>query len=157
MCIPKSSKNPDVAKAYIDFMLTEEIAIANASYIGYASPNELVYNNPDYIAEMNEYVEGSIDLLYGMKPSDVNAHYDSLIGEEDASCYRNFTPTIQTRVNTLWENLKLADSTEPWIHVTTVLIITAVITLALYTTYIKKRRSRAYRTRDKLKKKASNQ
>ncbi len=152
MCIPKSSKHPDVAKEYINFMLTEEIAIANASYIGYASPNTLVSENEDYIAEMEEYLEGSIDLLYGKTPADVNAYYDGLMGEENASCYRNFTPEIQTRVNTLWENLKLADSTEPWIHVLTVLILVSVVTLAVYTTYIKKKRSRDYRMRDKLKK-----
>ena len=152
MCIPKSSKHPDIAKEYINFMLTEEIAIANASYIGYASPNALVSENEDYALEMEEYLEGSIDLLYGKTPADVNAYYDSLIGEENASCYRNFTPEIQTRVNTLWENLKLADSTEPWIHVLTLLILVSVVTLAVYTTYIKKKRSRDYRMRDKLKK-----
>ena len=152
MCIPKSSKNPELAKAYINFMLTEEIAIANASYIGYASPNTLVSQNEDYRAEMEDYLEGSIELLYGKNPSDVNAYYDNLIGKENASCYRNFTPEIQTRVNTLWENLKLADSTEAWIHVVTALILVSVITLAVYTTYIKKKRSRVYRMRDKLKK-----
>ncbi|MBQ7332921.1 MAG: hypothetical protein IJW38_01060, partial [Clostridia bacterium] len=125
---------------------------ANASYIGYASPNALVSENEDYALEMEEYLEGSIDLLYGKTPADVNAYYDSLIGEENASCYRNFTPEIQTRVNTLWENLKLADSTEPWIHVLTLLILVSVVTLAVYTTYIKKKRSRDYRMRDKLKK-----
>ena len=152
MCIPKSSKHPDVAKEYINFMLTEEIAIANAEYIGYACPNTLVSENEDYKLGMDEYLEGSIDLLYEKTPSEVNGYYDALIGKENASCYRNFTPEIQSRVNTLWENLKLADSTEAWIHVLTVIILASVITLAVYTTYIKKKRSRDYRMRDKLKK-----
>ncbi len=152
MCIPKSSKNPELAKEYINFMLTEEIAIANASYIGYASPNTLVSENEDYKAEMEDYLEGSIDLLYGKSPSEVNEYYDNLIGEENASCYRNFAPEIQSRVNTLWENLKLANATAAWIHVLTVLILASAITLAVYTTYIKKKRSRVYRMRDKEKK-----
>jgi len=154
MCIPKNAGNKELAKEYINFMLSEEIAIANAEYIGYASPNILVSENEDYKAGMEEYLEGSIDLLYGQTPSEVNKHYNTLIGEENASCYRNFTPEIQTRVNTLWENLKLADSTEPWVHILTALILVSVITLAVYTTYIKKKRSREYRMRDKLKKQA---
>ena len=155
MCIPKSSKHPEIAKEYINFMLSEEIAIANAEYIGYASPNTLVSENEDYKSGMEEYLPGSIDLLYGKVPAEVNKNYDELIGYENASCYRNFTPEIQSRVNTLWENLKLSDSTEAWIHVLTVLILVSVITLAVYTTYIKKKRSRNYRMRDTLKKQSN--
>jgi spermidine/putrescine transport system substrate-binding protein len=152
MCIPKSSKNPELAKEYINFMLSEEIAVANASYIGYASPNTLVSENEDYKAEMEDYFEGSIDLLYGKSPAEVNSYYDTIMGKENASSYRNFTPDIQSRVNTLWENLKLANATEAWIHVVTALILVSVVTLAVYTTYIKKKRSRVYRMRDKEKK-----
>jgi hypothetical protein len=153
MCIPKTSKQPEIAKEYINFMLSEDIAIANAEYIGYASPNAIVSSNEDYILGMEEYLEGSIDLLYGKTPAEVNAYYDNVVvGKENASCYRNFTPEIQSRVNTLWENLKLSDSTEIWVHVLTALILVSVVTLAVYTTYIKKKRSRVYRMRDKLKK-----
>ena len=149
MCIPKSSKNPDIAKEYINFMLSEEIAVANASYIGYASPNTLVSENEDYISEMEDYFGGSIDLLYGKMPADVNEYYDKLMGRENASCYENFTPSIQAKVNTLWEKLKLSGSVEVWIHVLTVLIVAGVAVLVGYTTYIKKKRSRDYRLRDR--------
>jgi hypothetical protein len=47
--------------------------------------------------------------------------------------------------------LKTENSTEPWIHVTSIAIIVAVISLAAYNTYIKKKRSRDYRLRDKMK------
>ena len=157
MCIPKNAKYPEIAKEYINFMLSEEAAVANAIYIGYASPNTLVVENEEYIAAMEEYAyegengESAYDLLYNLKPSEVNARYNTLIGHDDASCYHSFSPEIQTRVNTLWENLKIADSTEPWIHVTTVLIVGSVLTLAIYSTYIKKKRSRDYRLRDKAK------
>ena len=49
MCIPASTKNYDLALEYINFMLSKEIAIANAEYICYASPNSLVYEDEEYI------------------------------------------------------------------------------------------------------------
>ena len=158
MCIPKNAAQPEIAKEYINFMLSEEAAIANAIYIGYASPNTLVSQNEEYIAVMNEYSyegedgETAYELLYNRKPSEVNAKYNALIGNDNASCYQSFNPDIQSRVNTLWENLKIADSTEPWIHVTCVVIVGSVIALAIYSTYIKKKRSRDYRLRDRAKK-----
>jgi spermidine/putrescine-binding protein len=48
MCIPVTSKNPDLAHEYIDFMISLEIARANALYIGYASPNKAVTDDPEY-------------------------------------------------------------------------------------------------------------
>ena len=145
MCIPKSSKNPEVAKEYINFMLSAEPAIQNAEYIYYASPNTLVSSNEEYVDYMGEF---ACELLYDTMPADVNGEYNELFG---TTCYKNFTPEIQTRVNTLWENLKLADSTEAWIHVVAILIVVLVVALAVYTTYVKKRRSRDYRMRDKEK------
>ncbi|MBO5845075.1 MAG: extracellular solute-binding protein, partial [Clostridia bacterium] len=147
MCIPKSSKNPEVAKEYINFMLSAEPAIENAEFIYYASPNTLVSENEDYIDYMGEF---AYELLYDTMPEDVNAEYNAKFG---TTCYKNFTPEIQSRINTLWENLKLADSDDPWIHIVSVSITVVVIFVALYSTYIKKKRSRIYRLRDKKAKK----
>jgi spermidine/putrescine transport system substrate-binding protein len=143
MCIPKSSKNPDLAKEYINFMLSEKPAVENAKFIGYASPNILVSQNEDYIDYMGD---DAISLLYDNTPEIVNAHYHSMY---ETACYKNFTPDIQSRVNTLRENLKISGSTELWIHVLTAVIVVSVVTLAVYTTYVKKKRSRSYRLRDK--------
>ncbi len=162
MCITKESEHPDIAAEYINFMLTEEVAVANAEYIGYASPNRLVMENEEYIAYMEDYSyegengESAYDLLYATLPADVNASYNELFGSDDAACYRNFTPEVQSRVNTLWENLKLADATEPWVHIATALILVSVIGLAVYNIYIKKKRSRFYRYRDRENKKTRN-
>ena len=131
-------------------MLSEEIAVENAMYIGYASPNKLVKDNPDYVEYMGE---DAIDLLYNTLPEDINAPYNERF---ETTCYKNFTPEIQSRVNTLWENLKIQDSTEPWIHVASVSIVAVVIALAIYSVYVKKKRSHNYRTRDKLAMKAKN-
>ncbi|MFV0556596.1 MAG: PotD/PotF family extracellular solute-binding protein [Lactovum sp.] len=40
LVIPKTSKNPELAYAFINFMLEPENAAQNAEYIGYATPNE---------------------------------------------------------------------------------------------------------------------
>ncbi|HHY81718.1 MAG TPA: ABC transporter substrate-binding protein [Clostridiales bacterium] len=39
MCIPKSSKNKEAAELFINFMTDPEIALRNAEYIGYSTPN----------------------------------------------------------------------------------------------------------------------
>jgi len=156
MCIPTCSKNPHLAKEYINFMIGEEAAVANAIYIGYASPNTAVQNSEEYIEAMAEYAyegengESAYELLYNYLPDVVNKNYNELFKEStDPACYRAFDAETQARVNTLWEDLKISGSIEPWIHVTSATIVGAVIILFAYTTYVKKKRSRDYRLRDK--------
>lgn len=158
MCIPITAKHPSIAKEYINFMLSEDAAIANAEYLGYASPHSLVVNDPDYKAYMEEYSYGgdngetAYDLLYDNDPNTVNAYYNSLYSNiKDPACFRNFTPEIQARVNTLWEDLKISGSTELWVHITSIAIVVGVVVLAAYSIYVKKKRSRFYRERDKIK------
>ena len=158
MCIPISTKHPSIAKEYINFMLSPDAAVANAEYLGYASPHSYVVNDPDYIAYMQDFAyegdngENAYDLLYNRDPAEVNAQYNALFPDkDDPACYRNFTPEIQSRVNTLWEDLKISGSTELWVHITSVAIVVLVVGYAGYTMYIKKKRSRFYRERDKAK------
>ena len=147
MCIPKNAKQPEIAKEYINFMLSEEPAVANAVYIGYASPNTLVANG-DFIHEgyREEMGDEAIEILYNTSPDVINAEYNAKYG---TSCYKSFTPEIQAHVNALWESLKTENSTELWVHVASIAIVSAVIILAGYDTYIKKKRSKDYRMRDR--------
>lgn len=135
MCIPKDARQPELAKEYINFMLSEEIAVANALYIGYASPNTLVRENEDYVDEMGDL----LDILY----ADVESTYSY------DPYYHSYTPEMQAYVNTLWESLKTESSTELWVHITAIVIVVGVLTPVIYTVYIKKRRSKDYRERDK--------
>ncbi len=158
MCIPSCSSNPHIAKEYINFMIGEEAAVANATYIGYASPNTAVIQNEDYIEAMKEYAyegengENAYDLLYNYTPDVVNSGYNELYDDiVSPACYRSFPADIQTHVNTLWEDLKISGSTELWVHVTSITIVVAVITFAVYSIYVKKNRSKDYRMRDKQK------
>jgi len=156
MCIPKSSKNPEAAKEFINYMLSEKPAIANATYIGYASPNKIVRNlvedeTPDeYTDAICEYTPDAVQILYGKTPDEVNANY------KFNPCYESFSTEIQEHTNTLWESLKTENSTELWVHITTAVIVVAVISLAVYTVVIEKIRSKDYRMRDKIKKQQKN-
>ncbi len=156
MCIPITTKHPSIAKEYINFMLSPDAAIANAEYICYASPNSLVVNDEDYRATIEEFEyegkngETAYDLLYSYSPSSVNERYNALYPDiKDPACYRSFSSEIQSRVNTLWEDLKISGSTELWVHITSIAIVVLVLGLAIYNVYIKKKRSRDYRLRDK--------
>lgn len=157
MCIPTSSKNPDIALEYINFMLSPEAAVANAVYLGYASPSLYVYNrygesvpSPSvYKQEYEEYNEFYVDeidddyildILYGTIGNGTYS-YDPY--------YHNFTPKIQRHTNSLWEELKIHGSAETWVHVTSGVLVGAILLFAIYTVVVKKKRSKHYRLRDK--------
>ncbi len=154
MCIPTTSKNPDIAHEYINYMISVETATANALYIGYASPNKAVTDS-DYYKEMlsynydTEYVS-AWDILYGKSKDEANANYSHNPAYMDY--YRDENVDIQSHVNSLWESLKTENSTELWIHITSISIVVGVLSFASYDIYIKKKRSKDYRMRDKAKK-----
>ena len=115
MCIPECTQNYGLALEYINFMLTEEVAIENAEYICYASPNVLVYENEDYIAYMEEECHpDAISILYDFDMSEMEFYHD--------------LPT-ETRnlMNSLWEDLKI----ESTIGVSVYLICAAIVALVL--------------------------
>lgn len=45
ICIPKTSQKEDLAHMYINFLCEPEVALANAEYIGYSTPNTVAYEN----------------------------------------------------------------------------------------------------------------
>lgn len=47
-CIPANARNKENAELYINFLLESDVALANAEYIYYASPNKTVVENPEY-------------------------------------------------------------------------------------------------------------
>ncbi len=56
MCIPTASQNKKGAEAFINFMLEPEIALANAEFIYYATPNKAVLENEDYALSNSEAI-----------------------------------------------------------------------------------------------------
>lgn len=96
MCIPACCENQELAEIFINYMLSEEPAIANAEYIYYASPNSLVYNNETYQEDMGEE---AMEILYP-DTSHFAEQYNKL-------AYRNLSDEMLGYMNTLWENLKI--------------------------------------------------
>ncbi len=89
ICIPNSSKNYEAALMFINFMLEPDIALANAEYIGYASPNTAVVSNPDYYYYGNE-------ILYPTAENMPKTQYFTDIDSETRFYYEN-----------LWIDVKL--------------------------------------------------
>ena len=89
ICIPSCVKNYEAAMLYINFLLEPEIALANADYIGYATPNTAVVNNPDYYYYQNEY-------LYPPEEDMPKVQY-----------YHDIDPEIRSYYENLWIDLKL--------------------------------------------------
>ena len=87
MCIPKSSKNYEAALMFINFMLEPEVALANAEYICYASPNTAVLNNEDYSLKDNE-------ILYPKEENKPKTQYFHDIDPEIRSYYEKLWDTV---------------------------------------------------------------
>lgn len=126
MCIPSCARNKELAEEYINFMLSDEIAIANAEYVAYASPNDNVKDSEVYIADMTDWNENVMDILY---PDSV---------EFKTTYFESLEPETLALQNSLWESLKIENSVEPWIYITSMIIILLILGVLLYNYIIKK-------------------
>lgn len=80
MCIPSASQNKKGAEAFINFMLEPEIALANAEYIYYATPNKAVLENEDYSLIDSEavYPETVVGQAFHNLPTDTLQYMNNL-------------------------------------------------------------------------------
>ena len=80
MCIPSASQNKKGAEAFINFMLEPEIALANAEYIYYATPNKAVLENEDYSLIDSEavYPETVVGQAFHNLPTDTMQYMNNL-------------------------------------------------------------------------------
>lgn len=96
MCIPTCCQNKELAEAYINFMLSEEPAIANAEYIYYASPNSAVYTSEEYI----DYIgDETYEILY---PEGFDFHESY-----DIFAFRNLPQKTLNLLNNYWEDMRI--------------------------------------------------
>ncbi len=130
MCIPFCTKNKDLAEKYINFMLSEGIAVANAEYIAYSSPNTNVVENEVYIEDMLDWNEEVMEILY---PESISIK---------TLFFENLEPETLILQNSLWESLKIESSVESWIYITSLGIIILIVGILLYGYIIKKIRNR---------------
>lgn len=119
MCILKSSQHPEIAERWINFMLSEEPAVANAEMTCYASPNRLVFENEDYQNDMKEIHEDAMEILYGFK--DVPMEYYENLPEEELAL-----------INNLWEELKIKSSVNVVIIVVASIIAVVVAGVVVF-------------------------
>ncbi len=138
MCIPKDSKNYDLAHEYINFMCEEEIAVANAEYTYYASPLTTVVSNEEYIETMSEVHPDALEILYGEASNSV-----------PSQAYLNLAPDKLVLLNDLWEELKVENTIGNGIYICCGVIIFAIIVLTVAHTVKKRKRSKYYTERPK--------
>lgn len=126
MCIPKGCQNKEAAELYINFLLSEEVALANAEYLYYASPNKTVVNNENYSLKGNP-------ILYPEESEKPKTQY-----------YHNLNPYTLSLMTKLWSELKIEGSANTGVYIK--LGITAGLGLAaiIYTTVKKKKREKLY-------------
>ena len=127
MCVPKNAPNSTLAMEYINFMCSEEIAVANAEYHYYASPNQLVLNNAEYIEYMQSVHEDAIEILYESG------------SEIKTIAYLNLTSERLVMLNSLWEELKVESTIGDGIYVCCGVILAALTALAVMN-FLRKRR-----------------
>ncbi len=133
MCIPKTSKNFDLASEYINFMCSEEIAVANAEYTYYASPLTSVIENEEYQEYMAEVHPDAMEILYGEMASSV-----------PTQAYLNLTPDRLSMLNGLWEELKVESSIGAGIYVGCGVILVSLTALIVYQVMKKRRWAKLY-------------
>ncbi len=128
MCIPRTSRNKTVAERYINFMLSEEPAVANAEYTYYASPNRLVRENEEYIEYMNGIKDDAYEKMYATENVKTQA-YKNLSGEHLAM------------INSLWEELKSDIDVSPTIYIICATIIGTMVFFGVFFGIRKKKRN----------------
>ena len=135
MCIPTSATNVELAHEYINFMLSEECAVANSEYIYYASPNELVYNSEEY----KEYLEDDYDVIYNEELE------ENLAYMFEHYAYRNLPEDKLKLLNSLWEDLKVdSASFGSEIYIICGIIVALLIGFFVYRYIVKRKRRKLY-------------
>ncbi|MBR5191476.1 MAG: spermidine/putrescine ABC transporter substrate-binding protein [Clostridia bacterium] len=122
MCIPSASQNKKGAEAFINFMLEPEIALANAEYIYYATPNKAVTDNPDYTLGDSEAV-----------------YPDEL---KNSQAFHNLPTDTLQYMNTQWMKVKGENDTKGLY--TAFFTVIAVVVVIIIAHIIKKNRMKKY-------------
>ena len=126
MCIPKTAENKEAAELYINFMLEEEIAVANANWICYASPHALVLESDDY----------------DLKGEPVLYPDESEMPKTES--FENLSYDIQNYMSQLWSELKVEGNTNIDAYIGLSVTFALVIAFAIFKFVQKKKREKYY-------------
>ena len=122
ICIPECSQNYDAAIKYINFLLDPEVALSNAFYIGYATPNTGVLESEDY-AEMraNPY-------LYPDKENMPDVEY-----------FHNLPQESLLRLSELWNEIRVHGTDITEVYIGFAVIAVAALIFSIRKSYIRKK------------------
>lgn len=126
ICIPKSCQNKEAAEVYINFLLRGDIALANAEFICYATPNQAVLDNEEYSLRDNK-------MLY---PDEDDAPPTEYFHNLDADTLELMT--------SLWDYVKIEGNNDTSVYVGLISFAVIVIAYAIYRTVRKKKRESMY-------------
>lgn len=126
MCVPKNAENKEAAELYINFMCEEEIAVANANYLCYASPHALVLESDDYDLKGDP-------ILY---PDESDMPKTQI--------FENLDYETQQYMSVLWNELKIGGNSnlDAYIGLSATLVL--VVVYLIYKFVKKKKRERYY-------------
>ncbi len=125
MCVPKNAENKEAAELYINFMCREDVAIANANYICYATPHALVLESDDYELKGNE-------ILY---PDESQM--------PETQIFENLDYETQQYMTMLWNELKIEGNSIMDAYVGLSISLALVVIYLIYK-FIKKKKREAY-------------
>lgn len=126
ICIPSSSQNKEAAELYINFLIRGDVALQNAEYICYATPNKAVLESEDYSLKDEE-------ILY---PENM----DELVTEY----FHNLDPQTQLVMTTLWDSLKIDGNENASIYIGLISFVAIVFIVVIVVAVRKKRRASYY-------------
>ncbi|MBR1826941.1 MAG: spermidine/putrescine ABC transporter substrate-binding protein [Clostridia bacterium] len=126
MCVPTTAKNKGAAELYINFMEEPEVALANAEYIAYATPNTEVL-------KMDEYTYKGDETLYPDESLFENYQY-----------FHNLPSETQTLMSNYWSDLKVDGSSNRSVYIGLIAFVVAVAGYGIFHFARRKHREKYY-------------
>ena len=126
MCIPSTAQNKGAAELYINFMEEPEVALANAEYIAYATPNTEVL-------KMDAYEYKGNKTLYPDESLFENYQY-----------FHNLPPETQALMSNYWSDLKVDGSSNRSVYIGLIAFVAVVAGYAIFHFARRKHREKYY-------------
>ena len=126
ICIPTSAQNKEAAELYINFLIRGDVALQNAEYICYATPNKAVLEN-------EEYSYADEEILYPENMDEMVTEY-----------FHNLDPQTQLVMTTLWDSLKIDGNENASIYIGLISFAVIVAVIVIIAAVRKKRRASYY-------------
>ncbi|MBQ1545066.1 MAG: spermidine/putrescine ABC transporter substrate-binding protein [Clostridia bacterium] len=125
-CIPETAQNQGAAELYINFMMEPEICLANAEYLCYGTPHEIVRYLDEYSLRDSEEV---------YPDESVFEHYQY---------FHNLPSDTQTLMSNYWSDLKIDGSSNRSVYVGLAVFAGLAAAAAVYAFARKKHREKYY-------------